>query len=67
MNQEVPERTYALRQVAAACPNRKGERGVHPQTILRRVKRGEFPPPDIEFSDGTKIWKQSTLQKVLCA
>ena len=50
-----------LPQVAKLVPNRSGSAPVHPMTIRRRVKRGEFPPPDITFEDGTLIWKRATL------
>jgi hypothetical protein len=51
-----------LDEFCRLIPNRRGTKHVHPKTIIRRVKRGELPKPDLEFADGSKLWKQSTLR-----
>jgi hypothetical protein len=54
--------TLTLHQVAELVPNRRGTGHVHPQTIRRRIARGEFPEPDVRFADGTLLWHTSTLR-----
>ena len=52
-----------LYQVAELIPNRKGTGHIHPQTLIRRVARGEFPAPDFTFTDGTRVWHDATLRR----
>jgi hypothetical protein len=54
---------YTAHDLAALIPNRKGDGHVHVQTIVRRVKRGELPAPDVQFKDGTRLWREDTLRK----
>jgi len=38
--------------------------GVSPTTIMRKVKLGDFPPPDFQFEKQTK-WKVGTIADYL--
>lgn len=49
-------------EVAKLIPNRAGTGAIHHMTLIRRVARGEFPKPDVQFIDGTRIWHHSTLR-----
>lgn len=49
------------RELASRLPNIRGSRGVHVKTVDRRVAKGELPPYDWKFSDGTRGWNSNGL------